>query len=45
MRQRIDLDRIYRQALRALPETMDGVAPDAVAEVCPVTLEELLADA
>jgi Domain of unknown function DUF29 len=43
-RQRIDLDRIYRQALRALPATMDGEAPGTVAEVCPVTLEELLAD-
>jgi hypothetical protein len=44
MRQRIDLDRIYRQAFRALPETMDGQAPGAVAQVCPMTLEELLTE-
>jgi hypothetical protein len=42
MRQRIDLDRIYRQALRALPDTMDGQAPLPVPDVCPVTLDELL---
>ena len=45
MRQKIDLDRIYRQALRALPETMDGQPPLAVPQVCPATLDELLADA
>jgi hypothetical protein len=44
MRQKIDLGRIYRQALRALPETMDGQVPGAVAQVCPVMLDELLAD-
>jgi hypothetical protein len=45
MRQEIDLDRIYRQALRGLPETMDGQPPLAVPQVCPVTLDELLAEA
>jgi hypothetical protein len=45
MRQEIDLDRIYRQALRALPETVDGQPPLAVPQVCPVTLDELLAEA
>jgi uncharacterized protein DUF29 len=44
MRQRIDLDRIYRQALRALPETIDGQAPLPVPDVCPVTLDELLSE-
>ncbi len=44
MRQRIDLDRVYRQALRALPTTMDGQAPLSVPDVCPVTLDELLAE-
>ncbi len=44
MRQRIDLDHIYRQALRALPETMDGQAPGPVAHVCPVTPDDLPAD-
>ncbi|WP_428532202.1 DUF29 domain-containing protein [Rhodopila sp.] len=44
MRQRLDLDRIYRQTLRALPETIDGQPPLPVPEVCPVTLDELLDD-
>jgi hypothetical protein len=29
MRPRIDLDRIFRQAVRALPATMDGLPPPA----------------
>ncbi|MEJ0016494.1 MAG: DUF29 domain-containing protein [Acetobacteraceae bacterium] len=45
MRQRLDLDRIHRQALRALPPTMDGVLPLPLPERCPVTLDELLGDA
>jgi Domain of unknown function DUF29 len=44
MRQRIDLARIYRQALRALPATMDGQPPQPVSGSCPVTLDELLAE-
>jgi uncharacterized protein DUF29 len=44
MRQRINLARIYRQALRALPETNDGLAPLPVPETCPVTLDELLGE-
>jgi hypothetical protein len=44
MRQRLDLAKLYRRALRALPETMDGQPPLPVPEVCPVTLDELLAD-
>src|SRR5580658_1705787 len=42
MRQRIDLERIYRQVLRAMPETIDGVPPLPVPDVCPFTLDELL---
>jgi len=45
MRQRIDLARIYRQAQRALPETMDGNPPQALPDDCPSTLDELLSDA
>jgi hypothetical protein len=45
MRQRIDIVRLYRQALRALPDTIDGQAPLPVPTTCPVTLDELLADA
>lgn len=44
MRQRIDMARVYRRALRAMPETMDGQQPLPVPDVCPVTLDELLAD-
>jgi Domain of unknown function DUF29 len=44
MRQRINLARIYRQALRGLPDTIDGQAPLPVSETCPVTLDELLSD-
>jgi hypothetical protein len=44
MRQKIDVARLYRQALRAMPETMDGQQPLPVPDVCPVTLDEMLAD-
>ncbi len=44
MRQRLDLARIYRRALRGLPDTIDGQPPLPVPEMCPVTLEELLSD-
>jgi hypothetical protein len=45
MRQRISIDRLYRQALRAVPETNDDQAPLPVPDTCLVTLDELLADA
>lgn len=44
MRQRLNLTRLYRQAIRGLPETVDGQSPLPVPEHCPVTLDELLAD-
>nr|WP_294545026.1 DUF29 domain-containing protein [uncultured Rhodopila sp.] len=44
MRQRIDLARIYRRALRRMPDTNDGQPPLPVPQDCPVTLDELLAD-
>jgi hypothetical protein len=44
MRQRIDLARIYRRALRALPDMIDDQPPLPVREVCPFTLDELLAE-
>jgi Domain of unknown function DUF29 len=44
MARRIDVVKLYRQARRSLPETMDGTAPLPVPEVCPVTLEEMLAE-
>ncbi len=44
MRQRIDLAKVYRRALRSLPETMGGQSALPVPECCPVTLDELLSD-
>jgi hypothetical protein len=44
MRQWIDVAKLYTRAIRALPETVDGVPPLPVPEVCPVTLDELLSD-
>jgi hypothetical protein len=44
MRLRIDLAKLYRRALRIMPETMDGQAPLPVPAECPVTLDELLAE-
>lgn len=44
MAQRIDVARLYRQARRAQPETMDGVPPLPVPEICPLTLDELLSE-
>lgn len=42
MRQKINVAELYADALRALPETVDGLAPMPVATECPVTLDELL---
>lgn len=44
MRQRLDIPGLYADALRAMPETMDGQAPVHLAPACPVTLDELLAE-
>jgi len=37
MRQKIDLPRLYRRALNAVPESMDGQKPLPVPAVCPFT--------
>ena len=42
MRQRIDLVRLYREALRRLPDLMDGQPPQPVSQDCPVTLDQML---
>ena len=42
MRQRIDVTDLYAKAVRAMPDTVDGVAPLPVPTICPVTLDELL---
>jgi Domain of unknown function DUF29 len=44
MRQRVDLAGIYIDALRGLPETIDGQPPLPVPETCPATLDELLGE-
>jgi hypothetical protein len=44
MRQRIDLARLYRQALQRMPKQIDGQPPLPVPAECPVTLDELLAE-
>ena len=44
MSQRIDVAKLYREALHRMPETMDDVPPLPVPSVCPVTLAELLAE-
>lgn len=44
MRQRIDLARLYRQARRALPPTMEGVVPWPVPDECPLSLDALLSE-
>jgi hypothetical protein len=44
MRQRIDLAKLYKRALCRMPETVDGQQPLPVSAVCPVTLDELLAE-
>jgi hypothetical protein len=45
MRQKIDLSRVYRRALRGLPDTIDGQQPLPVPPACPVTLDDLLGEA
>jgi hypothetical protein len=43
-RDELKMDRLYRRALRGMPETIDEVPPLPVPAVCPVTLDELLRD-
>jgi hypothetical protein len=42
MTEKIDMARVYRRALRGMPDSIDGTPPLPVPEVCPVTLDELL---
>ena len=43
MRQRIDVDGLYSDAVRALPTSMDAQPPQPVSQSWPMTLDELLA--
>jgi len=42
-RPELQVDRLYRRALRRMPDTNDGEEPLPVPDTCPVTLDELLA--
>ncbi len=42
MRQRIDMDALYRWALRGLPEIMDGLPPLSLPAACEATLDQML---
>ncbi len=42
MRQRLNVDQMYGDALKQMPETVNGQQPLPVPEFCPVTLDELL---
>ncbi|MGH3631281.1 MAG: DUF29 family protein [Sciscionella sp.] len=44
MRQTIDLADLYRDAVRRMPDTMDGQPPVAVPETCEATLDQLLVE-
>lgn len=44
MRRKIDLASIYTDALRAMPDTVDGQPSLPVPVTCPVTLDDLVAD-
>jgi hypothetical protein len=44
MTQRLDVEKLYRQARRGMPETIDGTAPLPVPAICPVTIQELLSE-
>ena len=45
MRQRIDMDQLYRQALRRLPETIDGQPPLALPEIVLLTIDDFFQSA
>jgi hypothetical protein len=44
MAAKIDLAKLYARALRGMPDTIDGLPPLPVPDVCPATLDELLAE-
>jgi hypothetical protein len=44
MRQRLDLQKIYRRPLQAVPATIDGQPPLPLPSESPATLDELLAE-
>jgi hypothetical protein len=44
MAQRIDVAALYRRALRMMPGKIDGQPPLSVPAICPVTLDQLLAE-
>ena len=45
MRSRVNLAKLYLDALRVMPDTVDGLPPLPEPAICPVTIDDLLADA
>jgi hypothetical protein len=43
-RDELQIERLWRRALRGMPDTEDGLPPLPVPNTCPVTLGELLAE-
>jgi hypothetical protein len=43
-RPELDMSKLYRRALRRMPDFIDDLPPLPVPDVCPVTLDELLSD-
>ena len=44
MARRIDVEKLYRQARRGMPATIDGTLPLPLPDSCPVSLAELLGE-
>jgi hypothetical protein len=44
MARRLDVEKLYREARRRMPETIDGAHPLPVPDTCPVSLAELLSE-
>ncbi len=44
MRQRLNLDRMYGDALNQMPDSIDNLQPLPIPQTCPVTLDELLGE-
>jgi hypothetical protein len=43
-RPELDMSKLYRRALRRMPDLIDDLPPLPVPDVCPVTLDEMLSD-
>jgi Domain of unknown function DUF29 len=43
-RDELNVEKLYRRALRGMPEAIDDLAPLPVPDTCPVTLDDLLSE-